>query len=92
MKIARRTFLVAAGVFAASPVLANLLASASDTGTRTLPLSAPLPPLADAADQTDLVFKIDGWNVRDPLSIDRVPAAGDEVWISVNQSWRTAWR
>jgi hypothetical protein len=92
MRIARRTFLVGAGVVAASPVLANLLTSASDNGTRALPLSAPLLPPADASDQSDLVFKIEGWNVRDALSSDRVPAAVDEAWISVNQSWRTAWR
>jgi hypothetical protein len=49
------------------------------------PSASPSPP-------GNLVFRIDGWNVRDPVSIDRTPLACDEVWISINQSWRTAWR
>jgi hypothetical protein len=49
-----------------------------------------------------LVFKIDGWDYCGDIAIDgatTAPAdrvtndpAGDQVWISINQSWRTAWR
>ena len=82
MKMARRTFLVGAGVLAASPVLANLLSTADEVA-RSLPA---LPPLAaGAANGTDLVFKIDGWSVQDS-------GARDEMWFSLNRSWRTAWR
>jgi hypothetical protein len=82
MKMARRRFLVSAGVFAASPVLANLL-SMADEVAHALP---PLRPLAaGAANRTGLVFKIDGWSVQDS-------AARDEMWFSVNRSWRAAWR
>ena len=79
MKMARRAFLVGAGVFAASPVLAHLLSSADE-------VAHALPPLpAGAANGTGLVFKIDGWSARDS-------GAGDEMWFSLNRSWRTAWR
>ena len=85
MKMARRTFLVGAGVFAASPVLANLLSTADEVA-RSLPALPPLRPLAaGAANRTGLVFKIDGWSVQDS-------AARDEMWFSVNRSWRAAWR
>ena len=76
MKLSRRTFLVGAGVFAASPVLANLLSTDNEV--------APAVP-AVAEDGPDLVFKIDGWSARDS-------GAGDEMWFSLNRSWRTAWR
>jgi len=80
MKVTRRTFLVGAGVFAASPVLANVSSTARE-GARTLPLLRS----ADLANGTGLVFKIDGWSERDSH-------ARDEMWFTFNQSWRTAWR
>ena len=90
MKIARRTFLLGAGVFVASPVLANLPPTAHE-GARALspPLPLPLQPPAEPAEGTDLVFKIDGWSVRNTGM--RV-SAHDEVWFTVNHLWRTAWR
>jgi hypothetical protein len=82
MKMSRRTFLVGAGVFAASPVLANL-PSTNNEVARALP---PLPVLAaGAANGTGLVFKIDGWSAHDS-------GARDEIWFTLNRSWRTAWR
>lgn len=92
MKIARRTFLIGGGVFAASPAFANLLASASGDGAHAQPSSAPRPPVAGAAGQADLVFRIDGWDMRDPVAPDHAPTAGSDAWIRVDQSWRTAWR
>ena len=79
MKIARRTFLFVAGAFAASPVLAKLLSSALDIAPES---SSP----AAAADQNELVFKIDGWSVRDGAALC------DERWLTVNKLCRTAWR
>lgn len=82
MKVTRRTFIVGAGALAASTVLAKLLPSASDQA-RALP---PLPQQpVDATDGTDIVFKIDGWSLRDS-------GARDEMWFAVNQSWRAVWR
>jgi hypothetical protein len=79
MKMSRRTFLVGAGVFAASPVLAKLLS----TDNEVAPALPALPTVAE--DGPDLVFKIDGWSARDS-------GAGDEMWFSVNRSWRAVWR
>jgi hypothetical protein len=78
MKMARRTFLVGAGVLAASPVLANLVST-------DLEVARALPPLPEAANGAGLAFKIDGWSARDSGTCD-------EMWFSLNQSWRTAWR
>jgi hypothetical protein len=79
MKIARRMFLVAAGAFAASPVLAKLLPKALDV--------APGMPASPKADQNDLVFKIDGWSAH-----DRVASSCDERWLTINKSCRAVWR
>ena len=80
MKMSRRTFLFGAGVFAASPVLANFLTSTQD-GPRAW---APVPS-AETTNAGDLVFKVDGWSPRDGGS-------RDDLWLTVNQSWRGAWR
>jgi hypothetical protein len=48
-------------------------------------LGDPLPPPA-LAGETGLagpVLRIDGWEQH---------SGEDEVWISINQSWRSAWR
>jgi hypothetical protein len=82
MRIGRRTFILGTGLAAAAPAFANLIAVAR---TCASPSASPSPT-------DNLVFKIDGWSVRDPVSIDRTAPACDEVWISINQSWRTAWR
>jgi len=41
---------------------------------------------ASAASQSRVVFMIRGWSVQD----DR--AGANQVWITVNNSWRTVWR
>ncbi len=41
---------------------------------------------SSAASQSRVVFMIRGWSVQD----DR--AGADQVWITVSNSWRTAWR
>ena len=41
---------------------------------------------ASAASQSRVVFMIRGWSVQD----DR--AGANQVWITVSNSWRTAWR
>jgi len=47
-----------------------------------LPSQQPSP----AASQSRVVFMIRGWSVED----DR--AGANQVWITVSNSWRTAWR
>ena len=41
---------------------------------------------SSAASQSRVVFMIRGWSVQD----DR--AGANQVWITVSNSWRTAWR
>jgi hypothetical protein len=82
MRIGRRTFILGTGLVIAAPVFANLTAGA---GTWASPAASPSPT-------DNLVFRIDGWSVLDPASIGRTALACDEVWISINKSWRTAWR
>ena len=57
----------------------------------TLAFVAPaihLPPLQQPspASQSRVVFMIRGWSVQD----DR--AGANQVWITVSNSWRAAWR
>jgi hypothetical protein len=80
MKIGRRTFILATGLAAAAPAFAKVFALA-----RTYASPPALP-------QDHLVFKIDGWSDSDPVSIGGASAAGEEMWVSVSRSWRTAWR
>ena len=47
-----------------------------------LPSQQPSP----AASQSRAVFMIHGWGVQDD------PAGADHVWMTVSNSWRTAWR
>jgi hypothetical protein len=50
----------------------------------SLPLGSAQPrPVAGEGGMNGAVFKIHGWED------DR---GGDQLWISINQSWRTAWR
>ena len=46
----------------------------------------PLQQASSAASQSHVVFMIRGWSVED----DR--AGANQVWFTVSNSWRTAWR
>jgi hypothetical protein len=81
MRISRRTFILGTGLAAAAPALASWLPRDA--------IAAPASqPDADATGN-DVAFRIEGWDL--PGRAPRAPA-GDEVWISVGRSWRTAWR
>ena len=74
----RRLFLIGCGCFAASAAVLSI-------DRRRTALGDPPPPPA-VAGETGLaapVLRIDGWEG---------PAGDDEVWISISQSWRSAWR
>ena len=47
-----------------------------------LPVALPTP----AAETNCLVMKIVGWSTPGQRDTD------EEVWVTVNRSWRTAWR
>ena len=76
----RRSFLIACGWIVAAPALAK----------RESPLAHPLPlqTLTEEARLGCPVLQIDGWD--EPF--DSEQSAGGQLWISVNQSWRTAWQ
>jgi hypothetical protein len=80
MMIDRRTFMIQG---------AALLATASALAVVLPRSSTPQTPLMTGAgaDENSILFKIDGWDTRDALASN-----GNEVWISINQSWRSAWR
>ena len=46
----------------------------------------PVALLTPAAEANRLVMKIDGWSTPGQHGTD------EEVWITVDRSWRTAWR
>jgi hypothetical protein len=104
MRIGRRTLILGAGVAATASALANFLSFSSTALSHASrlpdPLLSQLP--AGGTDIGCLVFKIDGWDCRDDIAIDGAMigstdpvtdgSAGEQVLISINRSWRTAWR
>jgi len=95
MIIDRRTFIQISAPFIATAAALAILPS-------QLP-GVSSPQLASGKhDMKHLAFKIHGWDQRDDIARDssRTSLAGlvagdsnsDEVFISINQSWRTAWR
>jgi hypothetical protein len=98
MLIDRRSFMQAAALVAVDDFLlpsSNVRAYAS-----SFPASVPTQA-AVGGTGTKHVFKVDGWDPREHLPVERsktlpsypvVDLAGDEVFIRINQAWRTAWR
>lgn len=76
--IDRRTFIQDAALFATAAVAARLTMSPT---ARTRPTTGP------EKDGDSVRFKIYGWD-----HCDAKVSTGSEVLISINQSWRTAWR
>ena len=62
--------------------IASTIALAAAPPIHLLPSQQP----PSAASQSRVVFMIRGWSVQD----DR--AGANQVWITVSNSWRTAWR
>lgn len=95
MIVDRRTFILVGAPFVA-------VASALASFPSFLPGAAPsqLPAATDNAKR--IVFKIAGWDRCAEVAADCLGtssaglmtsnAMGDEIFISINQSWRTAWR
>jgi hypothetical protein len=95
LKIDRRTFIqISAPLVAAASALAGL---------PSLPRRATWSQLVvSKTDLKGVVFKIAGWDRCQDVASDcsktssagfmTSDSIGDEVFISVNQSWHTAWR
>jgi hypothetical protein len=105
MMIGRRTFIQGTALVATAPVLADLLSLSSTAQSHASPLPGPSPTQPAArTDVNGVVFKIYGWDVCDDVAVNGATIAlasadplangpiGDQMWISINQSWRTAWQ
>jgi len=88
MNMTRRTFILGTGLVAAAPALASALTTSSNPRSSMLPsagsLQSDMPAMETAGN--DLIFRIDGWEPRQEMVAD------ERMWISINQSWRAAWR
>ena len=89
MKIDRRTFILGTGgLVAISPAFVGLLSMPTSAQAPAARLPDALPTSASAieANPDGIAFGIHGWDLHDSA------AAAGLVLISVNQSWKTAWR
>ena len=88
MPMDRRTFILSSSVMAATPALASMIKKSANSGLSDLPATVALPsgvPVTATATY-DISFKIDGWEPREEV------AADEQLWLSINQSWRANWR
>jgi integrase len=77
----------AGAVAIGAPAAARALLLAATSGRPRTPLPESLPPRA-VTDEPAAVLQIVGWDT--PFVSEE--SARSPVWISVNRSWRTAWR
>jgi hypothetical protein len=101
--INRRTFVQSAALVGAAPVLANLLLLPSESKSREILNTEPIPSQHTRAysDKNSAMFKIDGWDWPD-IGVDRTElesadrisgtSSDRQPVIRLTQSWRTAWR
>ena len=104
MTISRRIFVQGTALVAIAPALTNLLSLSSITQSHASPLPGSLlPQLAPGGtDMSCIAFKIDGWDRCEDIAIDGASVTspdpmthgpdGEQLFISINQSWRAAWR
>jgi hypothetical protein len=86
--LGRRSFLITCGWMVAAPALAKVQPPSTTMSRPGAPPVDPLPPQTDGARLEVPVLQIEGWET--PLISEK--SEGSQVWISINQSWRTAWR
>jgi hypothetical protein len=88
--LGRRAFLIGCGWVATAPALANAWSLLAPSSPRQVSLGDSLlqQALAGETQPAGTVLRIDGWE----RPFDHESSADGEVWISINQSWRSAWR
>jgi hypothetical protein len=99
MLIGRRAFIQGAALLAVSDLIPLSWSVQAYASLR--PGSLPTQ-MAVSGTATQLVFKVEGWDRRDDIPAGLLkrsstdPTMGDldggEVFIRVNQAWRSAWR
>ena|SRR5271166_6299344 len=103
MTIGRRTFLRHSALVGAVSALASFLSLSSIVSqAELLPSSSSPQPDAVGREFNSVEFRINGWNRGDGVvnagsttsSSDPTTSVRpkDEVWLNINQSWRSAWR
>ena len=100
MIVGRRTFVRSTALVGAATAIANLLSlSWMVLSHAASPPGSPSQLDTAGTDMNSFLFKIDGWNPRNANAVSTLSsepginvAMEDAVWISINQSWRTAWR
>jgi hypothetical protein len=85
MTISRRTFVVASGLAASAPLIGYVLSRSA--GAAPLPQASVLQTIAVGADASEVILKIDGWDL-----VGDTPTPANVRWISLGSSWRSAWR
>jgi hypothetical protein len=100
MIVGRRAFILGTAFVAVTPAFAKLEPTLFTAQSHASPLPSQLA--ADEANMECAPFKICEWDRCDDTAIDATTIgssdpmihgpAGEQLWISVNQSWRTAWR
>ncbi len=79
--IRRRTFLIGCGGMVAAPAVAQL-------GLPWTAVAPPVAPVPAAAGPHTFVLRIEGWDAP----AEPGATADGEVWVSITQGWRSAWR
>jgi hypothetical protein len=82
--ISRRTFLQDMAFVSLAPAIGNLLLVSSTPQSSAAVSPAPLHPQLAVG---NAIFKIHGW---DQLCDNE--SKENQVWLSINGSWRTGWR
>lgn len=85
MTMQRRDFLMGTAIVVSAPAL-GCLASLASSGKESRMLPEALQPQVAGAGVKSHggVIKIHGWQIESPTD--------DEVFLSINQSWRANWR
>jgi hypothetical protein len=80
MTIDRRTFMVQGATLIATTGCLGILVPGS-------PIGQSHRVIGPETNENSTRFKIDGWDIS-----EAGVANADDVWLTVNRSWRAAWR
>ena len=84
MTINRRTFLQDMAIVSIAPAISNLLLVSSAAQSSAAVSPAPLHSQPAGGNS---ILKIHGWDQQCDNELKE-----NQVWLSINGSWRTAWR
>jgi hypothetical protein len=76
----RRSFLISCGC-----IVAGL--AAAEAGTPDVPAMVLPPRPSETSEAPGVALRVQGWDAPEPAE-----GAGGQIWISIDRSWRAAWR